>query len=235
MLVLDYTVIPNGIENGSRKVGGERTYIKVMVACHPFRDFLVDMYSTNLRVDGQVVTDSRGLPVQRSVTKQHWAQDFIASESEKFAEGVLGGNNRAVRYYTVDKQSVTNTSPEIRGDIFSPEFARQRERFFDLAFLPDCGGLWFESQTNGDAASLARGLSNVARTVRRGGKIFLGKILDEDVVETAIGILMSQGIVDPLHETKAWNFGFQANEDRFADRASISPDEFLKTYVLKVV
>ena len=213
-----------------------RTYIKAMVACHPYRNFLVDMYSSDLYIDGERVLDSRGLPVQRSVTKQHWAQGFIARESEKFAEGVLGGNNRAVRYYTVDKQGSAETRPEIKGDVFSPEFARQRERFFDLAFLPDCGGLWYESQRlSKDPESLARGLGNVAKTVRRGGKIFLGKILDEDVVETAIGILMSQGVVDPSHETKAWNYGFQENEDRFADRASIWSDGFLKTYVLKVV
>mgnify|MGYP001292328926 CR=1 FL=1 len=211
------------------------TYIKAMVACHPYRNFLVDVHSVDLKIDGERVLDSRGLPVQRSVTKQHWAQGFIARESEKFAEGVLGGNNRAVRYYTVDKQGMAGTGPEIKGDVFSPEFARQRERFFDLAFLPDCGGLWYESQVDGDAESLARGLGNVAKTVRRGGKIFLGKILDEDVVETAIGILMSQGVVDPSHETKAWNYGFQENEDRYADRASISSDGFLKTYVLKVV
>ena len=215
--------------------GATPTYIKAMVACHPYRDFLVDIYSTDLRVDGERVTDSRGLPVMTSATKQHWAQDFIASESEKFAEGVLGGNNRAVRYYTVDRQGIADTSPEIKGDVFSPEFARQWGWFFDLAFLPDCGGLWYESQIGGDAESLARGLRNVAMTVRPGGKLYLGKILDEDVVETAIGILMSQGVVDPLRETKAWNYGFQANEDRFADRASISSDDFLKTYVLKIV
>lgn len=216
--------------------GATPTYIKVMVACHPHRDFLVDIYSTDLRVDGQRVTDSQGKPVLTSATKQHWAQGFIARESEKFAEGVLYGNNRAVRYYTVDRQGIADTGPEIKGDVFSPEFARRWGRFFDLAFLPDCSaGLWDESQIRGDAESLARGLRNVAMTVRPGGKLYLGKILDEDVVETAIGILMSQGVVDPLRETKAWNYGFQANEDRFADRASISSDGFLKTYVLKIV
>lgn len=224
------TIIPTG----SAKILFEsRSYIKVMVACHAFKDFLVDVTRDDVYVDGVKILDERGLPLKNAKTTQHWAQGFIVNESEKFAQKTIG--DRAVRYYTVD----VNPRAEIAGDIFSPEFAQQKAHFFDLAFLPDCGGLWATSQgVAGGTESpeaLAEGVRNVARTVRPGGKLYLGKILNEDVVETAIGMLMSQGIIGRTRETKGWNFSAQANEDRFGSRAEISPDYFLQTYVLTVL
>lgn len=62
-------------------------------------------------------------------------------------------------------------------DGFNPEFTERNKEMYDLVWLPDCGGAWYELQTRRETEKLVDLIRNVAKTVKPGGSLMLGKIL----------------------------------------------------------
>ena len=104
----------------------------------------------------------------RRGTDRPFGDHFMREHIETWSQKLLA-DGRPIRYYTAD---IAARSPEMRpdfqGDIFSRQFADMHQgQLFDLVFLPDCGGQWWDYQKTHDTA----GFINLVHNIRRTGRI----------------------------------------------------------------
>jgi hypothetical protein len=107
-------------------------------------------------------------------------------------------NIRKYVYDFLDKSKIDNksniivdtidirTGGSIVYDGFSEEFYEFFEDHFDMVFLPDCGGKWFEYQkrfTDENLQSLIDIIESSKRILTENGEIIFGKIINEQIME----------------------------------------------------
>ena len=149
---------------------------RVLVACHPYP------------FEGIANTD-RG--VRRP---PHWQAPVIKSESALFCVG------RSITYETID----VNEGGTYQASVLIPStdngWVRQNRGRYDVVWLPDCGGAWFQMFDLEDIAvelymqELEYMVSSLLSLVKPGGRLYLGKVLNDRGVFVAqlrsLGVLL---------------------------------------------
>ena len=109
----------------------------------------------------------------------HWDEPIITYITNLYR--VKGMDTAIVE--TVD----LNGTPTYQADAFSPEFIREHKEHFDLLFLPDCGGVWAETQFCDIPPQemwtiLKSYLFQIMDMVKQGGRIYFNKFLEKKVL-----------------------------------------------------
>jgi hypothetical protein len=87
----------------------------------------------------------------------------------------IGQEYNITTYLTLDNSSSRFNNADIKADGFSDNFIVQNEEKYEVVYLPDCGGKWWEYQEKKRYKDLLELIQKVKKLVRPGGALFLGK------------------------------------------------------------
>lgn len=73
-----------------------------------------------------------------------------------------------------------------QADGFNPDFIKKHQNEYDIVFVPDCGGLWFEYQKDKEVQKIFDLTDNLLRLIKPGGKLYLSKFLYPEIQQSAI-------------------------------------------------
>ena len=96
-------------------------------------------------------------------------------------------------------------SNNIVADGFSDEFIYSNENFFDLVFVPDCAGLWYDYQredTPENYENLKQLMLKILIIVKNGHDVFFSKFLQREWVQRLVDELSTVPVVESVSTTR---------------------------------
>jgi hypothetical protein len=118
----------------------------------------------------------------------HFDSAFFRQQIAKYKHASSKVKTDTVDILTNDPGMDLQGNYHYRADAFSDKFVNEHDKEYDLIFLPDCAGVWWNVQnpvTDKSAADLAALMMKIFTMVKPNGSLFASKILcaEEDVMQ----------------------------------------------------
>lgn len=131
--------------------------IKILIYCHPY----------NIKFEDNNTPDKY----------VHYDIDIIRKYTYEYTQ-----REKEYDLFTIDNKN----GGTIMTDGFSDDFYLFFSNFFDIVFLPDCGGNWYYYQESGEFDKFINIIENTKRIVK--GKVIFSKIINDDFLEKLKGM-----------------------------------------------
>lgn len=150
---------------------------------------LIDIKSTIFQTIKKIPNDGYNILVYchpRRINKpdDHFMYEYIDREINK---------DDNFNIYTIDVNKDGEMFPDILGDGFGDSFINRYSNnpVFDIVFLPDCGGLWFDLQNNENSSfdEIIDLINKMLGLVKPGGKLLLSKFIKEGLYDEILNII----------------------------------------------
>lgn len=107
----------------------------------------------------------------------HWNLDCFIKTIDVFINNTYGNQYDPSQHNVIFKTVDIKRGGNYVGDGFSRDFCTKYQGQFDIVYLPDCGGQWFQLQEDGNYEQFIELLNNITLLINSNGIIWLSKFI----------------------------------------------------------